>query len=1020
MRVETPAGVIELGTVQAAPTIGIIDYSRRVTDAYGVTTVVERGFARRLSVRLAIASDAVDGIQEQLAQLRASVVTWTADDRFACMSVRGFLKEFAIDLPGATVSYCTLTVEGVVEPAAPAGGAGDPAPGTAPSTLRLIQPAPIGDAQLLAASVPEGDQPLWSPGTLYPAGARVMLAHRIFESVAAGNVGNEPAGSSGKWIDIGPTNRWAMFDRALGSATSAAGAIEVTIDAGAADAIALLDVVGTTARAIAAGYDRTVAIAGGSATFFDLPGGSVTVTIAGPGQVAVGTMLIGRLVALGITEAGAGAGIIDYSRKVVDDFGEVTLVERAWAKRMTARALIRTDALDLVAARIAAVRARPSLWIGQSGANSLTVYGFFKDFTLEVGETVSKLSLSIEGLSKATQLLDPDAAIDAVTARLDELRADIDALSGDGVITAGREKGRLVQDYLILVNWLAAIDDRYAALGSPADITDARAAAMNGRAILDDLLQTYVPAWNDLTTDTPVNHAELRSTWISADQAIATYAAAVTGRKGDTGESAPLVKIQWSINGVDGWHDNFFGADVYQRQSNDNGATWGPAYRVIGEAGTVGPDGTSPSIVFLRSPTLPETPADNSGNPPAGWSDGPPAGTDILWQSKATFRGATQLTNWSVPVRISGERGENAPLVRVQWSIDGVDGWHDYFFGADAFQRQSNDDGSTWGPAYRVIGEAGTVGPDGTSPSIVFTRSTTIPGAPADNSGNPPAGWSDGPPAGTEFLWQSKATFRGATQLTSWSEPVRISGNDGVNPISVSSQPETFTIQAGANGAPIAGELPKAIGNVATQAGAMVAITSVTILSMIACTAVVIGTDVRVTAVAGMGGEVVYDVVAAGQTQRKRVTFTVNLAGADGGRAQSLTISTPLSWSSYEQQGGSIAINASSSGKLSVNLSGNMRVALENGDLQFQSKVQYRAAGGAWVDVGGSEAVSTVSETLYEPTKVVGAQVNGAGPYSITGLAADAAYEVRAVTRFYRPSSLPEVTNLRLYAEQTL
>lgn len=47
MRVITDAGVtIELGTVETAPTIGIVDYSKRVTDDFGVTTVVSRGFSR--------------------------------------------------------------------------------------------------------------------------------------------------------------------------------------------------------------------------------------------------------------------------------------------------------------------------------------------------------------------------------------------------------------------------------------------------------------------------------------------------------------------------------------------------------------------------------------------------------------------------------------------------------------------------------------------------------------------------------------------------------------------------------------------------------------------------------------------------------------------------------------------------------------------------------------------------------------------------------------------------------------
>jgi len=159
-------------------------------------------------------------------------------------------------------------------------------------------------------------------------------------------------------------------------------------------------------RVRATGYDRTVPAGTGAITFLDLPAnaGTVTVTIAGTGTVSVGTLLIGRVTTLGLTEASPTAGITDFSRKDVDEFGDVTIVQRAWAKRMTASALIRTDAVDMVANRIAAVRAQPSLWIGQTGLDSLTVYGFFKDFSIEVGETVSKLALSIEGLSAAVTL----------------------------------------------------------------------------------------------------------------------------------------------------------------------------------------------------------------------------------------------------------------------------------------------------------------------------------------------------------------------------------------------------------------------------------------------------------------------------------------------------------------------------------------------------------------------------------------------------------------------------------------
>jgi len=406
MKVIAGGQTIELGVTEAQPTIGIIDYSRRETDDFGVTKVVARGFARRMSVRILVATDEVDALQRRLASLRATPAQWVADEQFASLSFEGFYKEFSIDLSVPPVSFCTLTIEGLAETEPASDTGGDPAVDGERSTLRLIQPAAITDAMLTSSNVPENDYPAWASGTTYALGARVIAAHRIFESAAAGNVGNNPASGSSAWLDLGPTNRWAMFDEALGTATERANSVAVVIDpVDPVTAVALLDVSGSTVRVQASGYDRTIALAAdpGMAQFLDLPSvsGPITMTISGSGTVSVGTLLIGRLVDLGVTEASPTAAITDYSRKETDDFGDVTVVERAWAKRMTVRALLRSDAVDLVANRIAAVRARPCLWIAEESLQALSIYGFFKDFSIEVGENVSTLSLSVEGLSTA-------------------------------------------------------------------------------------------------------------------------------------------------------------------------------------------------------------------------------------------------------------------------------------------------------------------------------------------------------------------------------------------------------------------------------------------------------------------------------------------------------------------------------------------------------------------------------------------------------------------------------------------
>lgn len=406
MKVIADGQTIELGTTEAQPTIGIIDYSRRETDEFGVTNVVQRGFARRMSVRLHVPTSGVDALQRRLASLRATPAQWVADEQYASLSFTGFYKDFQIDLAAQSVSFCTLTIEGLAETSSAADAGGDPAADGRPSTLRVLQPQTVTEAMLVASNVSENDYPAWASGATYALGARVIAAHRIYESAAAGNVGNDPAAGSTAWINLGPTNRWAMFDEALGSLTERSGNIAVVIDpVDAVNAIALLDVTGSTVRVQASGYDRTLSVPSspGMVTFLDLPDitGAITVTVNGSGTISVGTLLMGHLVGLGVTEASPTAAITDYSRKETDDFGDVTVVERAWAKRMAVRALLRSDAVDAVANRIASVRARPCLWIGEASLEALSIYGFFKDFSIEVGENVSTLSLSVEGLSNA-------------------------------------------------------------------------------------------------------------------------------------------------------------------------------------------------------------------------------------------------------------------------------------------------------------------------------------------------------------------------------------------------------------------------------------------------------------------------------------------------------------------------------------------------------------------------------------------------------------------------------------------
>ncbi len=318
--------------------------------------------------------------------------------------------------------------------------------------MKVIDPIGVTDAMLVASSVDENDYPAWSGAATYAAGHRVIVTatHRVYESVSAGNIGNNPVTTSpAKWIDIGPTNRWAMFDAAVGSRTGGAGGIVVVLAPLSTTTLSILDTDAATVRVrvLVAGspvYDQTQAVGDAgrdTALFLDLPGtdgAQVEVTAAanGGGGASIGSLIMGPLIDLGITEAGPSIGINDFSRRETDDFGVTTIVERAWAKRMSIRSKIETAVVDMTQRRLAALRARACLWIGEEGYDSLAIYGFFKEFSIDLTlETISYCTLTIEGLTTAGALDSSGSGL-SVIFRNDEDMPDTPG-TGTGVVPAG-------------------------------------------------------------------------------------------------------------------------------------------------------------------------------------------------------------------------------------------------------------------------------------------------------------------------------------------------------------------------------------------------------------------------------------------------------------------------------------------------------------------------------------------------------------------------------------------------------
>jgi hypothetical protein len=296
--------------------------------------------------------------------------------------------------------------------------------------MRVIKPVAFDPATHLVSSTAVESAAAWAAGTTYAKDAVVDYLTSYWISLVNSNTGNTPSTSPTQWARQGPDNTHAMFDGQVSTATTSTSPLTVVLDTGLCNSLALLGLVaaqvvitvkdGTGGPTI---YSRTINLDGtfiydwyqyffepnvqiGEVVLTDLPpypNAELTVALTGTGTLEIGQLIWGTQYDLGDAEYGASLGIIDYSRKETDEFGTTTFVRRDFSKRLSARVLLQNTQINRVQRVLSDLRAEPAVWITAPDVPDLaplTVYGFFRDFAIEVPYPRESLcSLEIEGLT---------------------------------------------------------------------------------------------------------------------------------------------------------------------------------------------------------------------------------------------------------------------------------------------------------------------------------------------------------------------------------------------------------------------------------------------------------------------------------------------------------------------------------------------------------------------------------------------------------------------------------------------
>lgn len=304
---------------------------------------------------------------------------------------------------------------------------------TSLTDFSLIRPVAITAAILTSSTVAEPavttdpDPAVWAAATAYLVGDRAhrTTTHKIYQRVVSGTTATIPESDTTNWVEVGPTNKWKMFDQANETQTTKADSIVVVLTPAAlADSLAFLNVDADSIRVQVAGtaFDQTIemrtrVVDSWWAYFFEpfvyktevvftglplLTSNVITITITKTGSTAkCGACVLGLSKVLGGTEYGASAGIIDYSRKVTDAYGSTTVVERSYSKRMNVSLWITSTKVDEIQRLLADYRATPLVWVGAGNLyGALIVYGYYRSFDIVIPyPNFAKCNLEIEGLT---------------------------------------------------------------------------------------------------------------------------------------------------------------------------------------------------------------------------------------------------------------------------------------------------------------------------------------------------------------------------------------------------------------------------------------------------------------------------------------------------------------------------------------------------------------------------------------------------------------------------------------------
>lgn len=304
--------------------------------------------------------------------------------------------------------------------------------------MKVIPILPVTGAMLSGFSVPEPDASQgeieWTSAPAFAIGDKRVRSsiHRKYlcvKAVPAGTV-TAPELDTLSWLDVGATNRWAMFNQSRNFQTvQTSGNLTVTLTPGQRVSSVFLG--GLEAKTVilemvAAGvtvYSETFSgQLRGTSSWHDYFFGSfkfrpsllitnlpayataeIKLTLVNPGLGAkCSTFAVGNAVFIGKMQYGATSDALNFSKIDRDTFGNAVLIPRRTVPTITGTLEVAKNLVDTVREVRVKLNAVPAVWSAlddptEDYFGSLLVVGIYKQFSITIDNfDTAKINLQVE------------------------------------------------------------------------------------------------------------------------------------------------------------------------------------------------------------------------------------------------------------------------------------------------------------------------------------------------------------------------------------------------------------------------------------------------------------------------------------------------------------------------------------------------------------------------------------------------------------------------------------------------